>query len=85
MQLHFLDDVGVQGLKGAQADVQCDSRDGGAGGVAGVENFRREVEPGGGGGNGAAFACENGLVALAIGGGVGAADVRRQWDVTGSF
>src|SRR5712692_2254345 len=43
-----------------------------------VENFPGEVQPGGRSGNGAGLLCENGLVALTVGGLIGAINVRRQ-------
>jgi hypothetical protein len=46
-----------------------------------VEDLRSEVQAGGGRGDGAAFAGEDRLVALAVGGGIVAADVGRQRDV----
>jgi len=43
------------------------------------KNIRSEVQAGGGRGNGAAFACKDGLIADTIEVGVVAMDVRRQW------
>src|SRR2546426_7741778 len=43
-----------------------------------VENFPGEVQPGGRSGDCAGLLCENGLVALAVGGLIGAINVRRQ-------
>ena len=78
MKMNVFDHVGVERLKCSQADVQSDVSDRGAGGSAGFQNFRREMQTGGGRGRGASFAGEDGLIALAIGSGVGAADIGRQ-------
>ena len=82
VEVRVFDALGVQRLEGAQADVQRDVGDVGAG-AALVEDLRREVQAGGGGGDGAALAGEDGLVALAVGGAVAALDVGRQRDVAG--
>ena len=50
-----------------------------------AEDFFSEVEAGGGGGDAAAFAGEDGLVAFSVGGIIGAADVGRERDVAVGF
>ncbi len=70
--------LGGHRLEGADADVQrhrgaLDSRR-----LEPPEQRGVEVQPGGGRGDGAGLAREHGLIALAIGGLVGAFDVRRQ-------
>jgi hypothetical protein len=49
------------------------------------QDFRCKVESGGGSGNGSAFAGVDGLVSIAVGGGVVASDVRWQGDVADLF
>ena len=61
--------------------MQGDVRLLGAGLAAAVQHFRREVQPGGRRRDGASFAGEDRLVALAVGGRIGALDVGRQGHV----
>ena len=78
MILHAL---GADRLKRAQADVQSDGRNFGAGLTALAQDFRREVQARGGRGHGTGMGGEDGLVALAVERLVGALDVRRQGHV----
>src|SRR5579864_8798348 len=50
-----------------------------------VENLRGEMQPGGRSGDSAGLLCENSLVALAVGGLIGAINVRRQRHVAQAF
>ena len=81
VQLRLFDHLLVQRLKGAEAYVEGDVRLFGAGCAAAVQHLRREVKPGGRRRDGASFAGEDGLVALAVGGRIGALDVGRQGHV----
>ena len=85
MKVILFDNVVLERLEGAKADVQCERSDGGAGGAAGVENLRGEVEAGGGCGDGARLLSEDCLVAFAIRGLVGTVDIGREGDVAGGF
>jgi hypothetical protein len=72
----------ANGLEGSEADMErnfcsLDSSFAKAG-----EDFRGEMQSRGGGGDGAALLRVDRLIALAIGGGILAGDVGRQWDVT---
>ena len=51
MQVDVLQNLGVKGLKCSQPDVQRHVRDGGTGALARIQNFRREMQPGGGRGH----------------------------------
>ena len=81
MQPVILDALDAHGLKRAQADVQGEFGDLDATLLKAGEDFRGEVQSGRGGGDRAAFARIDGLVALVVGGAVGAVDVGRQGDV----
>ena len=83
--------LGVQGvlfdffdadrLEGAEADVKGDFRGFDAAVAETGERLRSEMETGGGGGDGPALAGVDGLVAVAITGGIGAGDVGRERDM----
>src|ERR1700722_1729501 len=73
--------LGADRLKGAQADVESDFGDFDAAGPYALQDFGREVQTRGGRGHGASLPGVDGLKAFAIGGFVGALDVRRQGDV----
>lgn len=77
----FGERIDFNGREGAEADMKGDFGDFDAGGLDAMENFLGEVEPGGGGGDGAGGLGEDGLVALGIGGlgAVFATDVGREW------
>src|SRR5689334_21678253 len=75
----------VDGLESSEPDVQGDECDGGAGRAALIQDFRGEVQPGRGRRYGAAGACKDGLVALAIRILVGTLDIRRQWHMADFF
>jgi hypothetical protein len=77
----FFDGLRLQGLKGAETDVEGDLGDLGAGGADGVEDAGREMEAGGGGGDGAGLLGVDGLIAFGVGVGIGAADVGGERDV----
>jgi hypothetical protein len=72
-------------LEGAEAEVESDFCGLDAAIVEAGQNFRSEVEAGGGGGDGSALAGVDGLVAVAIGGGIGAGNIRRKRDVADRF
>src|ERR1019366_10524007 len=74
VQLRLLDYFFVQRLKGAQAHMEGDERLFGAGVAAAGQHFGGEVKSGGGRGYGASFAGEDRLVAIAVGGRIGALD-----------
>ena len=75
----------MQGLESAEADVEGYFGANGAGGFAAFHCFIGEVQAGGGGGDAAAFAGEDGLVALGVGYIIGTADVGRERDVAVGF
>lgn len=68
-------------LKSAEANVKGDLNSFDAAGADAIENRLGEVETGGGRGDGAARLGVDGLITLAIGGGIGASDVGRKRDV----
>jgi hypothetical protein len=68
-------------LEGAESHVEGDLRGFDATVVEAGQNFRSEVEAGGGGGDGSALTGVDGLIAVAVGGGISAGDVRRKRDV----
>jgi hypothetical protein len=81
----IFDAIGADGLKGSEADVECDFGGIDAALAEAVENFGGEVESGGGGGDGTGVAGEDGLVAITVVGGIGARDIRREGDVADTF
>ena len=81
VEMDFADAVDAERSECAEADVERDASDLDAFGSEGCEHLRREVQAGGGRGYGAALVGEDGLIAVAIGVGVVAMDVGRQWDV----
>jgi hypothetical protein len=81
VQADFVNSLHTQRGEGAQADVQRDAGDFDAASGERVEDLRSKVQACGGRGDGAAFAGEDRLVALAVGGSIVAADVGRQRDV----
>jgi hypothetical protein len=85
MEPHIVDDVGVQGLKGAQPDVQRDPGDPGPPRAARVENPWREMESGRRGCYRPSLARKHRLIAFPIGGSVGSAYIRRERDVPRPF
>ena len=68
-------------LERAKSDVEGDFRGLDAAIAEAGQNFRSEVEASGGRGDGSALAGVDGLVAVAIGGGIGAGDVGRERDM----
>jgi hypothetical protein len=72
-------------LEGTESDVEGDFRRLDAAVAEAGKNFRSEVEAGGGCGDGSALAGVDGLVAVAIDGGIGAGDVGRERDVADCF
>jgi hypothetical protein len=81
VQLRLFDYRFVERLKGAQADMEGDKRLFGAGLAAAGQDFGGEVESGGRRGDGTVLAGIDGLVAIAVGGRIGALDVGREGDV----
>lgn len=81
----LFDVLDADGLEGAESHVESDFCALDAAVAEAGQDLRSEVEPGGGGGDGSSFAGVDGLVAVAIGGGVGAVDVRRERDVADLF
>ncbi len=81
MQADFVKPLDTQRGEGAEADVEGDAGDFDAASGESVEDLRSKVQAGGGCCDGASFAGVNGLVALAIGGLIVAADIGRQWHV----
>ncbi len=69
-------------LKGSEADVEGDFGGFDSAQADAMQYLRSEVKSGGGRGDGTARLGVNGLVALAIGGGVRSRNVRRQGNVT---
>src|SRR5271157_3757927 len=78
MEMRVVDHLLMQGLKGAEPNVQSYLCNHGSGGFAGFQHFRSEVQPGRGRSHRSSLARENGLIAFAIGFRVRPADVRRQ-------
>ena len=78
VEVDVFDVFGADGLEGSEADVEGDGLDLDAVCAELGEDLGREVEAGGGGGGGAGFVGEDGLVAVAVFGGVVAVDVGRQ-------
>ena len=74
MQLDVFNHVGMQRLKGSQADMQRHPSDPRAGRAASVDDLRREVQPRGRRGHRSTLAREHGLIPLAIGRGIGAGE-----------
>lgn len=85
MKFVILNFVDAHGLKGAEADVEGDLGSFDTAIVNVGKDFGSEMEPGGGGGDGAAFAGIDGLVTIAIGGCVGAGDVGGKRDVANAI
>ncbi len=85
MQLVLFDLLDADWLKCTQSDVESDFCGFDAAVEETGENLRGEVEAGGGGGNRSALPGVDGLIAIAIGRGIGAVDVGRQRDVADSF
>ncbi len=81
MNFVIFDAIGMHGLKCAEADVEGDLDGFDAAGADAVENRLREMETGGGRGDGAAGLRVDSLIAIAIGGGIGARDVGRERNV----
>src|ERR1700756_3628456 len=71
----------MNGLKCAETDVESNFAEFATFRFEFVENFRREVEAGRGGGDGAGPPRVDGLVTLAVGSFIGTVDVRRKRDV----
>lgn len=83
---HVLFDIlDTNWLEGAEADVEGDLGGFYATVVEAGQNLRREVKTGGGCGDGSALAGVYGLIAVAIGAGIGAGDVGRKRDVADCF
>src|SRR4029077_1736842 len=77
VQRRLFDNFLVQRLKGAKTHVEGDERLFGPRLAAAGQYFRREVKPGRRRRDGASFASENSLVAVAVGGGLRAAGNKR--------
>ena len=85
VEVNVFDAIHSDGRKGAEADVEGDVGDLDAAVGDGLEDFRREVQAGGGRGDRAGLAGVDGLVALAVFGSVFAVNVGRQGDVAGAL
>jgi hypothetical protein len=81
MDFVIFDTLDTDRLKGSEADVQSDIDGFDAALADAVENFSCEVKAGGGGGDRSAVLGVDGLIALAIVGGIRARDVGRKRDV----
>src|ERR1035437_771098 len=81
MQANIGEPVNTKRGERSEAHVQCNASYFDAAGSEGIEDLRGEVEARGGGSHGAALGRIDRLVALAIGGGIVAADIGRQWHV----
>ena len=82
MQLMILDAFGANGLKGSEANVKRDLDGFNTALTDAVEDFRSEVQSGSRRRDRPAFLRIDGLIAVTIGGGVVANDVRRKRNVT---
>lgn len=85
VEMDVFDSFDAHRLKCSQADVQRDVGNADTAGADLAENLRREVQTGGGSGDGTSLAREYGLVALAIGVRILAVDIGRQRDVANCF
>lgn len=75
----------VDRLKSPESYVKCDFCSFNAAGTNASQDFWSEVESGGGSGDGSALAGVDGLIALAVGGGIWPGDVGRERDVSDLF
>lgn len=82
MQCVVLDDFLADGLESSQSHVESDLGGLDSAGVQRAENFRSEVQAGGGSGDRSELAGVDSLVAVAVGGRVRAGDVRGERDMS---
>src|SRR5579872_3776081 len=82
MKVVFFHPLGTYGLKSPKADVERDFGGFNSAGSDPGKNFGSEVKAGGRGGDRSTLASIDGLIALAIGGGIFAGDVGREGDVS---
>src|SRR5271168_2640488 len=85
MQTNLIHTINAQWCKSAEADMQCDSGNLNTAHSNGFKNSRSEVQPCRRRGDRASLRSEDSLVALAIGIGIFAPDVRRQGNVANLF
>ncbi len=78
----LFDSLGSDGLKSAETDVQGDLDCLDAASANARQDFRSEMQAGGWSGDGSAFVRIDGLIALAVGGGIFPRDVGREGDMS---
>jgi hypothetical protein len=81
MNFMVFDALDANGLKGSQADVEGDFGGFNTTEADAIENFRGEMKSGGGRGDGTALLRVDGLIAIAVAGGIETRDVGRERDV----